>query len=90
MRSFEIENYQPFHVSQKYGLTAEYINTGLIKHYDIDKIYSIHIKLKEYFESKNIKGINIDFYYDEWINIVMKIFFDFILFNFNQSVKAVK
>ena len=88
--SHEIKNYKPFHDSQEYGLIAECINTGLIMHYDYEKIYTINGKLKEYFKSKDIKGINIDLYYDEWITTVMNIFFNFALFNYNMSVKAVK
>ena len=87
--SLEINNYKPFHDSHEYELVAECINTGLIKHYDFDKIHSIHNKLKEYFKSKGLKGISIDFYYDEWISVVMKIFFNFILLNFHLSVKAI-
>ena len=90
--SDEIKGYEPFHEPQQYDLkfVGECINTGLIKHYDPDKVLSIHNKLKYYFKSRNIRGINIDFYYDEWINTVMNIFFYFIFFEHRGTVKAIK
>ena len=90
--SDEIEGYEPIHEPQQYdlGFLGEIINTGLIKHYEPDKVLSIHNKLKSYFKRKNIKGISIDFYYDEWISTVMNIFSCFILFERNGTVKAIK
>ena len=88
--SNDIENYEPFHEDKSGILAAECINTDLIKHYNNDQIYSMNNELKEYFEYKGIKGIGIDFYYDDWINDVMKIFFNFIVFNYDYYLEFVK
>ena len=47
-------------------------------------------ELKDFFEYKGIKGIGIDLYYDDWINDVMKIFFNFIKFNYDYYLEFVK
>ena len=88
--SNEIQNYEPFHEDKNGILAAECINTDLIKHYDNNQIYSMNNELKNYFEYKQIEGIGIDFYYDDWINDVMKIFFDFVKFNYDYYLEFVK
>ena len=86
-----IKNYEAFHESQEGSVcAAECINTALINHYDSDKIYEINKKLEKFFKDNNIKGMEIDFYYDEWINNIMDMLFSYILFNYNVSVKVIK
>ena len=63
----------------------ECISTGLINHYNIDQILSINNELNDYFNKNDIKGLNIDIYYDNWIDIVFSLFFDFILFYYSQT-----
>ena len=47
----EIENYEVFHspLNNDYKFAAECINTGLITHYDSDKIYKINKDLNDFF-----------------------------------------
>ena len=87
----EIENYEVFHspLNNDYKFAAECINTGLITHYDSDKIYKMNKDLNDFFKKNNISGLDIDLYYSAWTNKVISIFFDFILFKYNKSPKII-
>ena len=82
----DIKKYEIFH-TPKYNLDfgAECISTELINHYNVDQILGINNELNDYFNKNDIKGINIDIYYDNWIDIVLSLFFDFILFYYSQT-----
>ena len=80
------KKYEQFHNSQYYdSFAAECINTGLVDIYDINKILIINNQLNQYFSQMNIKGYSIDFYYDKWMNSVIEILFNYILFYSNQT-----
>ena len=87
----EIENYEVFHspLNNDYKFAAECINTGLITHYDSDKIYKMNKDLNDFFKKNNISGLDINLYYSAWTNKVISIFFDFILFKYNKSPKII-
>ena len=86
----EIKNYKIFHEINNSKFAAECISTGLITHYDFDKIFDINKKIQSFFKNNDIDGIDIDIYYDKWINDVMDIFFNYILFICNQSPEVIK
>ena len=80
------KKYEQFHDSQHYDtFAAECINTGLVDIYDINQILQINNQLNQYFNKNNITGYSIDFYYDKWMNSVIEILFNYILFSFNQT-----
>ena len=83
----EIKNYKIFHEPKTdiLSFAAEVINTALVVHYDMNNMSKINGQLQKYFKDNNITGIHIDYYYDNWANKVMTIFFDFILFKCNQT-----
>ena len=85
----EIENYEVFHspLNNNYKFAAECINTGLITHYNSDKIYEINKGLNDFFKKNNITGLDIDIYYSAWVNKVMDIFLEFILYKYNETPK---
>ena len=57
----------------------------MVNIYDNNQIFQINNQLNYYFNQKNITGYSIDFYYDKWMNSVIEILFNFILFYFNQT-----
>ena len=80
------KKYSQFHDSQKnVGFAAECISTSLIEIYDTNQLSKIENKLEEYFNKKNIKGYSVDLYYDEWMDTVIEILFNYILFYFDQT-----
>ena len=83
----EIENYEVFHspLNSNYKFAAECINTGLITHYNSDQIYKINKLLNDFFNKNNINGLDIDLYYSAWINKVIDIFLEFILYKYYES-----
>ena len=89
--SEEIKDYETFHspLNNNLRFAAECINTGLITYYNSDQIYSINKKLKDYFNKNNIKDLDIELYYSGWTNKVIEIFFDYILFYYNQSPEVI-
>ena len=87
LSDLDIESYKPFHESKNnnYTFIAECINTGLVNHYDINKIMQIDNGIQNYFSNHNIKGLSIDFYYDRWLSTVMDVLFQFILYQNYQT-----
>ena len=80
------KKYTQFHDSQKnLSFAAECISTSLIEIYDTNQLGKIENKLTEYFNKKNIKGYSVDLYYDEWMDTVIEILFNYILFYFEQT-----
>ena len=80
------KKYEQFHDSQHYDtFAAECINTGLVDIYDINQLLQINNQLNQYFNQMNITGYSVDFYYDKWMNSVIEILFNYILFSFNQT-----
>ena len=80
------KKYSQFHDSQKnLNFAAECISTSLIEIYDTNQLSKIENKLEEYFNKKNIKGYSVDLYYDEWMDTVIEILFNYILFYFEQT-----
>lgn len=88
----DIENYEVFHspLNNNYKFAAECINTGLITHYNSDKIYEINKGLNDFFKKNDITGLDIDIYYSAWISKVMDIFLEFILYKYNETPKIVE
>ena len=87
----DIKNYEVFHDPKNslYLFAAEVINTALVIKYVMKEMSYINGQLQEYFKENNITGIHIDYYYDNWANKVMSIFFNYILFQYNQSPETI-
>ena len=82
----DIEKYQPFHDTQKgFTFVAECINTGLVNHYDVSQIVKINEIINQYFNTHDIKGLSIDFYYDRWMATVMDVLSEFVLYEAYQT-----
>ena len=88
----DINNYEVFHspLNSNYKFAAECINTALITHYNSDQIYKINKLLNDFFKENNINGLDIDLYYSAWINKVIDIFFEFILYKYYESPKIIE
>jgi len=82
-----IKNYIPNHKprNQKHILVGECVNTDSIKHYNEHQLRAIRDGLNTYFIQNGIRGIEIDLYFNRWINTVFDIFSQFILFHKYQT-----
>ena len=87
----EIKNYEVFHspLNNAYKFAVECINTGLITYYNSDQIYKINKELNDFFKKNKINGLDIDLYYSAWTNKEINIFFDFVLYKYNESPKII-
>ena len=87
----EIEDYGVFHspLNSNYNFAAECINTGLITHYNSDQIYKINKELNDFFKKNKLNGLEIEIYYSSWMNKVIEILFDFIIYEFMESPRII-
>ena len=56
-----------------------------MNHYDVSQIVKINEIINQYFNTHDIKGLSIDFYYDRWMATVMDVLSEFVLYEAYQT-----